>query len=440
MPLPLGIAAGILLGHLFDIDVVVRRTFVYGGLTLGVIATYVAVASGITSFVGRGHGFEVSLVATGVAALVALPLRDGLQRGVTRLLYGERDEPWRAMRRLGQRLDLAADPDRAYPVIVDTVADALRLPFVALEVVDDVGVVAVAAERGQRQDAAVVVPLMHQTDHVGRLVLGVRPGERGFRSDEMDLVGDLAHEAGNAIHALRLRDDLARSHERLLLAREEERRRLRRDLHDGLGPSLAAIGLRAEASAEILATDPATATRLLDELGADVQTTLGEIRRLVDGLRPPALDELGLVGAIEQQAARLEGWTGSGPMTMITVTATPIPLPDMPAAIEVAAYRIAVEALTNAIRHAEARTCGVRLDAGEELVIEVVDDGHGLPAAVVRGTGLESMETRATELGGSLWIAPRHGGGTRLEARLPLTGRRASRVVPADGAVEGAGP
>ena len=189
MPLPLGIAAGILLGHLFDIDVVVRRTFVYGGLTLGVIATYVAVASGITSFVGGGHGFEVSLVATGVAALVALPLRDGLQRGVTRLLYGERDEPWRAMRRLGQRLDLAADPDRAYPVIVDTVADALRLPFVALEVVDDVGVVAVAAERGQRQDAAVVVPLMHQTDHVGRLVLGVRPGERGFRSDEMDLRG-----------------------------------------------------------------------------------------------------------------------------------------------------------------------------------------------------------------------------------------------------------
>ena len=160
----------------------------------------------------------------------------------------------------------------------------------------------------------------------------------------------------------------------------------------------------------------------------------------MDGLRPPALDELGLVGAIEQQAARLEGWTGSGPMTTITVTATPIPLPDMPAAIEVAAYRIAVEALTNAIRHAEARTCGVRLDAGEELVIEVVDDGRGLPAAVVRGTGLESMETRATELGGSLGIAPRHGGGTRLEARLPLTGRRASGMVPADGAVEGVGP
>ena len=439
MPLPLGLAAGILRGHLFDIDVVIRRTFVYGGLTLGVVATYVVVASGITALVGGDHGFGVSLVATGVAALVALPLRDGLQRGVTRMLYGERDEPWRAMRRLGQRLDLAVDPDRAYPAIVDTVADALRLPFVALEVVDDRGIAAVAAERGSRHDPTVTIPLLHGSERVGTLVFGVRSGEGGFRSDEMDLLSDLARQAGNAIRALRMRADLVRSHERLLLAREEERRRLRRDLHDGLGPSLAAIGLRAEASAELLATDPAAAKRLLGELGADVQTTLADIRRLVDGLRPPALDELGLLGAIEQQASRLGGWTGAGPATTITVEGTPVPLPDLPAAVEVAAYRIAVEAITNAARHAEARTCAVRLEAGEQLVIEVVDDGQGLPAGVVAGTGLESMEARATELGGSLRIDRRHGGGTRLEARLPLGGRRAPVVAPPDGATEGAG-
>jgi signal transduction histidine kinase len=281
---------------------------------------------------------------------------------------------------------------------------------------------------------------MHGAERVGGLLLGVRAGERGFRSDEMDLLGDLARQAGNAIHALRLRADLVRSHERLLLAREEERRRLRRDLHDGLGPSLAAIGLRAEASAEMLTSDPAAAKRLLGELGADVQTTLADIRRLVDGLRPPALDELGLLGAIEQQAARLEGWTGTGPATIVTVAGTPTPLPEIPAAVEVAAYRIAIEALTNAIRHADARTCAVRLEAGEQLVIEVVDDGHGLPAGVVPGTGLESMEARATELGGSLRIDRRRGGGTRLEARLPLMGRLTPVIAPPEGATEGAGP
>jgi signal transduction histidine kinase len=439
MPMPLGLAAGILRDRLFEIDVVVRRTFVYGGLTLGVVATYVLVASGITAMVGSEHGYGVSLFATGVAALVALPLRDVLQRGVNRMLYGQRDEPWRAIRRLGQRLDLAVAPDRVYPVIVDTVADALRLPFVELEVVDDLGHATVVAQRGARQAATASVPLVYGTDRVGSLVLGVRSGEDRFRADEMDLLDDLARQAGAAIHALRLRTDLARSHERLLLAREEERRRLRHDLHDGLGPSLAAIGMRAEASAELIEADPAEAKRLLDELGSDVQTTLADIRRLVDGLRPPALDELGLLGAIQQQAARLDGSTGAGPAPVIRIEGSPEPLPTLPAAVEVAAYRVAVEALTNAVRHAGARTCRVRVIAGEQLVVEVVDDGQGLPKGVTPGTGLESMEARAIELGGSLRIERRRGGGTRLVASLPIDGIGASSVVPADGTAEGAG-
>jgi signal transduction histidine kinase len=440
MPLPLGLAAGILRDHLFDIDVVIRRTFVYGGLTLGVVACYVLVASGISAVLGIDQGFGVSLFATGVAALVALPLRDGLQRAVNRLLYGDRDEPWRAIRRLGQRLDLAVDPDRAFPVIVDAVADALRAPYVGLEVIDDAGRSPVVAERGVRQDAAVTVPLVHGAEPVGSLVLGIRSGERGFRDDEIALVEDLARQAGSAVHAFRMRAALARSHERLVLAREEERRRLRRDLHDGLGPSLAAIGLRAEASAELVDADPAGAKRLLDELGADVQSTLADIRRLVDGLRPPALDEFGLLGAVSQQAARLGGSTTSDRVTAISVAGTPSPLPDLPAAVEVAAYRIAVEALTNAVRHAAARSCQVRLEVGEALVIEVVDDGHGLPQRLTPGTGLESMEARARDLGGSLRLEPRRGGGTRLVARLPLDRVGMPAMPPPGGAHEVAGP
>jgi len=434
LPLPIGLAAGILRDGLFDIDVVIRRTVVYGGLTLGVVASYVVVASAITAVVGIDHGFGVSLFATGVAALVALPLRDGLQHAVNRLLYGERDEPWRAIRRLGQRLDLAVDPERVFPTIVDTVAEALRAPFVALEVVNGAGRSVVVAERGRPQDATIGVPLVNGSDRVGSLVLGLRSGERGFRPDEMDLLRDLARQAGGAVHAIRLREDLALSHERLVAAREEERRRLRHDLHDGLGPSLASIGLRAEASAALVASDPDAATRLLDELGADVQAALADVRRLVDGLRPPALDELGLLGAIRRQAERLESPTASGAVTAITVEGSPAPLPELPAAVEVAAYRIVVEAMTNAVRHAAATTCRVRLEAGDALTIEVVDDGLGLPVGMTPGTGLESMEARASELGGSLRIARTGAGGTRLEAWLPMAIAPSPAIRPAEGA------
>jgi signal transduction histidine kinase len=431
LPVPFALTAAILRDHLFDIDVVVRRTFVYGTLTLGVIATYVAVVASIGAMVGPDHGPAVELFATGIAALIALPLRDILQRAVNRLLYGERDEPWRAMRRLGQRLDLAVDPDRTFPAIVDTVAEALRAPYVRLDVVDERGAAVPVAIRGRGASVTVDVPIDHGAERVGTFVLGVRAGEPGYRADELELLGDLARQAGGAIHALRLRADLARSHERLLLAREEERRRLRHDLHDGLGPSLAAIGMRAEAATELLETDPAAARALLAELGADVHATLSDIRRLVEGLRPPALDELGLEGAIAQQAERLEGSAAGGmPGTIISVTALPSPLPELPAAVEVAAYRIAIEALTHAVRHAAATTCRVRQRVADDLLlVEVVDDGAGLPESVARGTGLESMETRAAELGGSVRLARRRSGGTRISARLPLLPGMAGAIM-----------
>jgi two-component system NarL family sensor kinase len=419
LALPLGVAAGILRDRLFEIDVVVNRTLVYGGLTLGVVATYVGVTSAIPCS-WQEHGFAVSLLATGIAALAALPLRDLLQRSVNRVMYGQRDKPWQAMRRLGQRLDLAADPDRAFPVIVETIAEALRLPYVALELIHPTGVSAIAAEVGSSQADVVSLPLAHGTEPVGRLVLGIRSGERSFRADEQGLLEDLARQAGAAIHALRLRDDLARSHERLVFAREEERRRLRRDLHDGLGPTLASIGMRAEASAETLTSDPATAHRLLDELGAEVRAALADVRRLVDGLRPPALDELGLLGAIEQQAARLEGGGGSATGPRIVVDRPASPLPELPAAVEVAAFRIAVEALTNVVRHSGAHTCRVQIRAEDDLMIEVDDDGNGLPPDHRVGTGMESMEGRAAELGGTLTVVPRPGGGVRVLARLPI--------------------
>lgn len=422
LPVPIGFAAAILHDRLFDIDTTINRTLVYGGMTLGVLVAYASAVTALTLLAVHDPGYGGSLLATGIAALVALPLRDRLQRGVNRLMYGSRDEPYRAMQRLGARLEWAADPERAYPAIVETVAEALRLPYVGLEVSDELGRSEIVAEHGTPGATVEALPLVHGAEAVGRLVLGVRSGDRGFRADELALLRDLARQAGAAIHAERLRSALVRSRERLVGAREEERRRLRRDLHDGLGPSLAAIGMRAEASAAVVGSDPAAAREQLDHLADEVRVALADVRRLVDGLRPPALDELGLAGAIGTQASRLDRRGEAAGGTAIEVETSPARLPDLPAAIEVAAYRIAVEAMTNAVRHAGATTCRVRVEAGSELVVEVIDDGRGLPAGTVPGTGLESMRERAEEVGGDVAIEALAEGGTRVLARLPILG------------------
>ncbi len=435
LPLPLGLAGGILRDRLFDIEVVLNRTLVYGSLTAGVLATYAVTTALLTGLLGGDQGYGTSLLAAGAAALAALPLRDILQRAVNCLMYGQRDEPWLVMHTLGTRLEWAADPELAFPAIAQTVAETLRLPYVAVEVDDELGRVAVVARHGNAPPDLETIPLVHGAEPVGRLVLGLRSGERSFRPDELDLLHDLARQAGAAVHAQRLQGALADSRARLVVAREEERRRLRRDLHDGLGPVLAAIGMRAETAAEHLAGDPAAARRQLDALTADVQTALADVRRLVDGLRPPALDELGLAGAIRQQAARLDGSAERAPGIDTSKAGSPVievlddagAISELPAAVEVAAYRIAVEAMTNAVRHAEARSCRVRLTAGRQLTIEVEDDGGGIGASARPGTGLESMHERAAELGGSVSVEAGSHGGTRVVAHLPLGRDHATR-------------
>ena len=422
LPIPITLAWAILHDRLFDIDVAIRRTLVYGGLSLGVVVVYLAAVAGLTVTLGPQE-YAVSLLATGVAALAALPLRDVLQRAVIQLLYGQRDQPVDVMRRLGTRLEWATDPAGAFPAVADTLAESLRLPYVALEVTDELGRTTVAAERGAARSAVHVLPLVHGGEPVGRLVLGLRAGETAFADTELALLGDLARQAGAAVHAQRLRDELAHSRQRLVVAREEERRRLRRDLHDGLGPALAAVAMRAEAASVDLATRPDDARRGLEAIAGEARAAVADLRTLVDGLRPPSLDQLGLVGAIVDQAERLGTADRAVAAPLVTVEAQPQPLPELPAAVEVAAYRIAVEAVTNAVRHADARTCAVRLTAAERLTVEVTDDGHGLhDPGRPGGTGLESMRERAEEVGGELWLAAAQPRGTVVRAELPLRG------------------
>jgi signal transduction histidine kinase len=196
-------------------------------------------------------------------------------------------------------------------------------------------------------------------------------------------------------------------------AREEERRRLRRDLHDGLGPRLAGLILRIETARNLLAHEP-LADPLLTDLQEQTEAAIAEIRRLVYALRPPALDQLGLVSALREQA------TACSAQGLRVVVDAPEQLPPLPAAVEVAAYRIALEALTNVVRHAQAHTCCIRLSLADALQLEITDDGRGLPAEVRAGVGLTSMQERAAELGGTWSIERLAEHGTRVLARLPL--------------------
>jgi signal transduction histidine kinase len=262
------------------------------------------------------------------------------------------------------------------------------------------------------------LPLRYQGEAVGQLLLAPRrPGE-AFNPAERRLLEDLAHQAGLAVQAVRLTADLQRSRTQLVTAREEGRRRLRRDLHDGLGPQLASLTLKVETARNRLAGDPATDT-LLRDIATRMQAAVADIRRLVYALRPPALDEFGLVAAVREAAAQ---YTYQGTGGLEIHLDAPECLPPLPAAVEVATYRILQEALTNVVRHAQARTCTIRLALDEasgllDLVVE--DDGRGLDGRRGVGVGLASMRERAEELGGTCAIATRPAGGTRVWARLP---------------------
>ncbi len=416
IPLSLGLA--VLRYRLWDIDLVLNRALVYGALTASVILTYILVVGGAgTLLQARGNPI-LAISATGLIAVLFQPLRDRLQRGANHLLYGERDEPYAALSRLGRELATAGAAEKMLPAVVTGVAEALKLPYAAIDLGEGHPTVAV----GSPVSDVLRLPLSHGGEPVGALIVGPRaPGET-FGAADRRLLDDLARQAGAAAHAVRLTADLRRSRERLVTAREEERRRLRRDLHDGLGPTLAAQTLNVGSARILLQTDPAAADAILARLEGELETALAGIRRLVYQLRPPALDDLGLVAAIRETATNLTptSATVSDRAPRIVVRA-PDTLPTLPAAVEVAAFRIVQEALTNVVRHAQARTCTVHLALdGETLRIEVDDDGRGIPPTRRAGVGLASMRERAAELDGDCVVDAAPGGGTRVVAHLPL--------------------
>lgn len=420
--IPVSMGVAILKYRLWDIDVVVNRTLVYGALTAVVAGLYVLVVGALGTLLQARGNLLLSLLATGLVAVLFTPLRDRLQRSVDHLMYGERDDPYGVISRLGQRLEGTLAPEAVLPAVAETVAHALKLPYVAIALKREHGY-DIVAEHGSPTGAMVSLPLVYGADTVGCMSLAPRSPGDTFSSADRRLLDDLARQAGVAAHAVRLTADLHSSNEnlraareRLVTAREEERRRLRRDLHDGLGPQLAGFTLRIDAARNLLRQNPDAADGLLEDLGQRTQAAVTDIRRLVYGLRPPALDDLGLVGALRQQAAQY------APTGLSITVEAPESLPPLPAAVEAAAYRITQEALTNVVRHSGASACVVRIALEDALHLEIADNGRGFDEGRRAGVGLASMRERSEELGGTFAIESERGTGTTVRALLPLTG------------------
>lgn len=409
---PVAIGWAILRHGLFDIEVLVNRALVYGSLTVVVAGVYVAVVAGLGRALRQSAELGASVIATAVVAVAFGPLRHRFQTGVDRLMYGDRPDPYAALSGLGRRLEDAAAPDQALPMAAETVGRSLKLGAIEIKALADGALEPAAlwgepgpASRGARFD------LIHGRELVGQLVVWPRAGEALSVKDRA-LLADVCSPVAVAAHAAAVGHALKKSRQTLVSTREEDRRRLRADLHDGLGPELAGVMLGLGAVRNAVRCDPDAADEQLVRLQELVRGTVTQVRTLVDGLAP-AVDQLGLAGAIRQGAVRLT----AGTAVHVDIDGD---LPALPAAVEVAAYRITMEALTNVARHAGATRCCVRVRIEDGLHVEVVDNGCGLPSTVVPGVGLSSMRQRAAELGGTCDIASAAAGGTQLVARLPL--------------------
>jgi signal transduction histidine kinase len=412
--------------QLWDIDFIINRTMVYGGLSILIAGLYVLMVGGLGTLFQIQGNLLIALLATGLVAALFQPLRTRLQRGVNRFVYGERDDPLAALSSLGRKLEETVAPDEVLPTLVRTIAETLKLPYVAITLRKN-GDLETVAEYGKPVIEVISLPLAYQGERVGQLLVTERSLGEPFSTAEMQLLSNIARQAGAAVHDVQLTADLQRSRERLVTAREEERRRLRRDLHDGLGPTLAGQTLKLDAALDLVEKDPAAARSLLLDLKSQTQGTVTRIRRLVYDLRPPALDDLGLAGALQAHIYQMEGATNG---LRISFDFPDGGLPPLAAAVEVAAYRIAQEGLTNIVRHAQAKECQLCLSILEEdtrsLHLEIIDDGIGLPRQHRPGVGMNSMRERAAELGGTCVIEPGTGGGTRVLACLPLRNLRIS--------------
>jgi two-component system, NarL family, sensor kinase len=396
--IPAAVTVAVLRHGLYDVRIVLSRVVVYAVLTAGVIAIYVGLVA-VLDRVLRGIGAPV--IAALAIALAFNPVRVRLQRLVDRAVYGTRRDPVAAVSAVGQRLagdDLGG--------VADALRESLRLSYVAVERKD-----ASIVESGEQAATLQTWPLSYDAEPLGRLFVGPRHGERQLSRSDQKIIDLLAAPLAIVLHAQALTEDLRVSRERVIDAAEEERNRLRRELHDSLGPLLTGAAFKADGIALAAQSRPERAESLAIELADQLRQSVEGVRQLAYGLRPAALDELGLVGALREEGSRY------GPVKVIIQA--PESMPALPSSVEVAAYRIAAEALTNVVRHSDAKLASVQLTTDDGTIEMIITDDGSSTAPWSPGLGLASIQTRASEVGGACEAGPTAEGG-RVVAVLPL--------------------
>ncbi len=391
-------------------DIADARALVVPVVTyLTAAVAYLAIFIGVASFLEQlGDGRPPTVAVLGLFATVLAATFHPMQvvfRGVVdELLFGVRPDPLDAAGLVSERI--GEDP----LVALRAIREALVLPYAALRVDDEVTVAS-----GTRVANTELRTLPATTGRSVELEVGLRAGDVGLSSAERQVLDIATPLLAQSLRASALAADLQQSRQQTIAAREEERRRLRRDLHDGLGPRLTGIAFTADAASNLAGSDARATERLLETLRAETTQAIESIRELVYAMRPPALDELGLAGAVTQAAASMRGRSGDLLHTVVRAE----DLGQLPAAVEVAAYRIAVEALTNVARHTGSREATVALTrCGPTLTVEVTDRAP-TSGEWRAGVGLASMRERAEELGGSLVAGSTPSGGS-VRAELPL--------------------
>lgn len=382
----------------YEVDVVVRRSVLAGALLAAGLTVYGAGVLVVSVLLGR-TGPVASVAGAAVAILTFGPMSVGIRRGVNRLFYGRRDDPYLVVSETGRRLAGASDPRAGVAAVVTALTEQLRVPYAAV-VGTDGEVLAESGDAGEVGERA-RVPVVHQGAELGTLHVGHRRGTVQMTADESTLLADLANQLGPALAALGLIEGLRAAQQRLVVARDEERRRIQRDLHDGLGSALTAVTLKLDAARNHLGGgDSGAANDLVATARSDVQAALSDVRRLVYSLGDPTLTAKGLSDGLREQAQALT--RGTGVRLELAVDDVGRLAPH----VEEAVYRIVVEAVTNVVRHAGSSLCRVTLALdGDELRASVTDDGRGIDGQAP-GVGRLAMEARAAEIGAGLRVGP----------------------------------
>jgi signal transduction histidine kinase len=403
--LPASIVVAVMQPPWIDVDIVIRRSVVYGVISLVILVAYIAVAAsvGVAAGARLGLSVELAVVLTVVVAILFQPARQGLQALADRWVFGARPTKYEAVTDFGVTVEQVTEPSDLLPPLVETIKRAIRLTWVTASLDDGSG----AATGAATGDAVLRVPLRAGDEWVGEIVCGPKTEGR-LGDDDILLVRTLAGQLALAVRNARLAS-------RIVNAAESERRRIERNIHDGtqqeLVPLVARLGMARSAAAQ-----GGLSPDVIDDMRLEAQHILSELRELAQGIHPSVLSDGGIVEAVEDRCARL-------PLEVTLEASEGLRARRFGDNIEGAAYFFVTESLANVLKHADATRATISLTCDDErLLLRVADDGRGFDPAAASDGGLAGLRDRIRALGGTVSVASKPGSGTRVTASLPVSG------------------